>query len=63
MSDDPHLPAYDARLHQRTWCRRCCTTHEGDLDWVPPVLLDADRVVLLVIDGLGLEPAASRAAT
>jgi predicted AlkP superfamily pyrophosphatase or phosphodiesterase len=52
MSDDPHLPAYDrgcvtnlvpALLHQ----------HEGDLDWMPSALLEADRVVLLVIDGLG----------
>src|SRR5436190_22353815 len=52
MSDAPHLPAYDhgcitnvvpALLH----------LHEGDLEWVPSPLLDAERVVLLVIDGLG----------
>ncbi|MET0903092.1 MAG: alkaline phosphatase family protein [Acidimicrobiales bacterium] len=52
MSDDPHLPTYDtacitnlvpALLH----------THEGDVGWLPATLLDADRVVLLVIDGLG----------
>jgi hypothetical protein len=52
MSDDPLLPAYDhgcisnvvpALLH----------TLEGDTGWVPPALLDAERVVLLVIDGLG----------
>ena len=52
MSERPHLPAYD---------RGCITnvvpallhTHEGEVDWVPPTLLEADQVVLLVIDGLG----------
>jgi hypothetical protein len=52
MSDDPLLPAYDhgcisnvvpALLH----------TLEGEVDWVPSALLDSERVVLLVIDGLG----------
>jgi Type I phosphodiesterase / nucleotide pyrophosphatase len=52
MSDDLLLPAYDggcianvvpALLH----------LHDGEVDWVPAPLLDADRVVLLVIDGLG----------
>jgi hypothetical protein len=59
MSDDPLLPAYDqgcvsnlvpALLH----------THEGDVGWVPPVLLEAERVVLLVIDGLGWEQLETR---
>ncbi len=52
MSDDPLLPAYDhacisnvvpALLH----------TLEGDVGWVPSALLECERVVLLVIDGLG----------
>ena len=52
MSDDPLLPAYDhgcvsnvvpALLH----------TLEGDVSWVPPALLESERVVLLVLDGLG----------
>jgi hypothetical protein len=59
MSDDPLLPAYDhgcisnvvpALLH----------TLEGDTGWVPQVLLDAERVVLLVIDGLGWNQLDSR---
>ena len=52
MSDAPHLPAYD---------HGCITNvvpalldlYEGDRDWIPSPLLDAERVVLLVIDGLG----------
>lgn len=52
MSDDLLLPAYDrgcisnvvpALLHMA----------DGDASWVPSALLDAERVVLLVIDGLG----------
>jgi len=59
MSDAPHLPAYE---------RGCITNvvpallhlHEGEVDWVPAPLLDADRVVLLVIDGLGWNQLQSR---
>jgi hypothetical protein len=52
MSDDPLLPAYDGA---------CITNvvpallHAADdaPEWLPAAALDADRVVLLVIDGLG----------
>jgi hypothetical protein len=52
MSDDPTLPTYE---------RACITnvvpallhTWDGPTDWVPAEALDAERVVLLVVDGLG----------
>ena len=59
----PPPPRLRPRLHHATWCRRCCTSTRATLDWVPPALLEADRVVLLVHRRARLEPAASRAAT
>jgi len=52
MSGAPHLPDYDAGCICNI-VPALLQTFEGDLSWVPGDLLDAERVVLLVIDGLG----------
>ena len=52
MSDHPHLPAYDAGCISNL-VPALLHTLEGDDSWMPRTALDADRVVLLVIDGLG----------
>lgn len=62
MSDHPVLPAYDGA---------CITNvvpallHPGDHapSWLPAAALDAERVVLLVIDGLGWNQLGSRRAS
>jgi hypothetical protein len=60
MSDDPLLPAYDAGCVANV-VPALLGTLEGDQSWVPPVLAEADRVVLLVIDGLGWNQLRTRA--
>ena len=52
MSDDPHLPAYDAGCISNV-VPALLGTLEGDQSWVPRPIAEADRVVLLVLDGLG----------
>ncbi|MFL6204662.1 MAG: alkaline phosphatase family protein [Acidimicrobiales bacterium] len=52
MSDEPLLPAYDAGCITNV-VPMVLGTYEGDETWVPHQVADADRVVLLVIDGLG----------
>jgi predicted AlkP superfamily pyrophosphatase or phosphodiesterase len=60
MSDDPHLPAYDAGCITNVM-PLLLGTYEGDQTWVPPQAVDAERVVLLVIDGLGWNQLRERA--
>ena len=52
MSDDPHLPAFDAGCITNV-VPLLLGTLEGDQGWAPHTVVDAERVVLLVIDGLG----------
>jgi Type I phosphodiesterase / nucleotide pyrophosphatase len=60
MSDDPLLPTYDSGCIANV-VPALLHTYEGDVGWVPPAILEADRVVLLVIDGLGWNQLQSRA--
>ena len=59
MSDDPLLPAYDAACITNV-VPALLHTLEGDVSWVPDLLQQADRVVLLVVDGLGWNQLRSR---
>ena len=52
MSDEPLLPAYDAGCIANV-VPALLGTLDGDHSWVPRTILDAERVVLLVLDGLG----------
>jgi predicted AlkP superfamily pyrophosphatase or phosphodiesterase len=52
MSDEPLLPAYDGACISNV-VPALLHTSEGDVGWVPTALLESDRVVLLVLDGLG----------
>ena len=59
MDDRPHLPPYDAGCISNI-VPALLHTLERDVGWVPPALLEADRVVLLVLDGLGWNQLAAR---
>ena len=58
--DDLVLPDYDGRLHHQRRAGAARAARRASRRGCPPLLADADQVVLLVLDGLGWEQLQAR---